>query len=343
MTRNSTNNKKRMTRIGRGILIVFTALMAWQVARLAFLQEERAMRSELRQTIETTFPTLAEAARERYRLIRLTAAQPGRDDIVLVHGVDDPGKVWMNLAPALSAQGFGVSVMNYPNDQPIHDSAQLFADALQAAPMRDVPSVSIVAHSMGGLVSRELLTHPKLVCSPPACRRPHVDRLIMVGTPNHGSHLARLRELGEAREQLYRIFTGQAGWFDGYFDGAGEAGIDLLPDSVFLTDLNARPHPADTQMYVIAGVMGLEEAQQLADLFESAPDENGLRQPLPLAESIGDGLVSFDSARLDDVPLYRVPGNHLSIVRNVNMTSDRVPPALPIVFDLLGGEAPAID
>lgn len=301
------------------------------------------MRSELRHSIEVTFPVLAEAARERFKLIRLSEATEGHAEVVLVHGVDDPGKVWMNLAPVLTAQGFGVSVMNYPNDQPIHDSARLFAAALQAEPMRDVGSITIVAHSMGGLVSRDMLTHPELQCAASDCRRPHVDRLIMVGTPNHGSQLARFRELGEAREQLYRALTGQAGWFDGYFDGAGEAGIDLLPDSTFLTELNGRPHPVDTELYVVAGVMGLDEAESIANLLGTEVDETGLRQPVPLVESIGDGLVSFDSARLDGVPVYRVPGNHLSIVRNVNMTSDRIPPALPIVLRLLQGDPPTVN
>ena len=49
-----------------------------------------------------------------------------------LHGLDDPGMVWMNLAPALHAAGHGVSVLNYPNDQPVRDSARLIADELQS-------------------------------------------------------------------------------------------------------------------------------------------------------------------------------------------------------------------
>jgi hypothetical protein len=35
------------------------------------------------------------------------------------------------------------------------------------------------------------------------------------------------------------------------------------------------------------------------------------------------------------VSLTRVPGNHLSIIRNLSESSQRVPPALPVIFALL--------
>ena len=37
-------------------------------------------------------------------------------------------------------------------------------------------------------------------------------------------------------------------------DGAGEAKVDLLPGSRFLTELNARPQPVGTDMLIIAGM-----------------------------------------------------------------------------------------
>ena len=87
---------------------------------------------------------------------------------------------------------------------------------------------------------------------------------------------------------------------------------------------------------MIAGVIGKEEAEALARLLEGTqtpPDEAVL---MPLVEQIGDGLVSLPSARLPDVPLTRVSGNHLSIIRNLSESSQRVPPALPVIFGLLG-------
>ena len=48
---------------------------------------------------------------------------------------------------------------------------------------------------MGGLVSREMLTRPEIEYNASAKNRrvPEVVALIMVGTPNHGSQLARLQ------------------------------------------------------------------------------------------------------------------------------------------------------
>ena len=84
-----------------------------------------------------------------------------------------------------------------------------------------------------------MLTSPKIKYNASAKNRrvPGVAALIMVGTPNHGSQLARLRVFTEIRDQLARLTKGQANWLAGILDGAGEAKIDLLPGSRFLTEL----------------------------------------------------------------------------------------------------------
>ena len=324
-----------MSRVLISLLLVAVLVIAWQTARIAFPEHERSVRSQVKTMVESTFPEEAEKARSRFGLTRLHQAGPGMPEVVLVHGLDDPGMVWMTLAPALQAQGYGVSVMDYPNDQPIRDSAKLFANSLQSMSEQGVVELTIVAHSMGGLVSREMLSSPSLVCQAPDCSMPAVQRLVMVGTPNHGSNLARFRGLAELREQLSRMIDGEAGWLDSIFDGAGEAGLDLIPGSNFLTELNSRPYPVGTAMHVIAGVIAKDEAEALARLIEG-PDigEEGAIV-VPLAETLGDGLVSLESASLPAVPLDRVSGNHLSIIRNLSADSRRVPPAVPIILRLL--------
>lgn len=322
-------------------LWALAAVVVWQLVRGGLVDQERQVRTRLKEAAEQAFPTEAAAARERYGLMRLHEAQEGRAEIVLIHGLDDPGKVWMNLAPALHADGYGVSVMTYPNDQPVRESAALFRESLRAASNDGLGWISIVAHSMGGLVSREMLTNPTFACDRPDCRIPNVQQLIMIGTPNHGSSLARFRGLGELREQVARVLAGQAGWLDWIFDGAGEAGIDITPGSPFLMTLNARPNPRGTDLCVIAGVIAQEQAEAMQRLIaESVSGEAGL-QLVPLAERLGDGLVSLESATLEGVPLYRVEGTHLSIVRNLDAASERVPPAIPIVLDLLAEGHPA--
>lgn len=327
--------KLRISRWLIAVLSVGALVIAWQTVRTAFPEQERAARSQVKATVETAFPELAAQARARFGLLRLHAAQPGKTEVVLVHGLDDPGKVWMNLAPALHAAGYGVRILNYPNDQPIRDSARLFFDVLQQLSGQAVTEVTIVAHSMGGLVSREMLSNPSFGCVAPACRMPWVTRLIMVGTPNHGSNLARFRGLAELREHASRLIDGQAGWLDTIFDGAGEAGLDLIPGSPFLNELNGRAHPIQTSMSVIAGVIARDQAEELAQLIEDSNVPGDESLVMPLVEGIGDGLVSLESATLPGVPLIQVSGNHLSIIRNVSEASERVPPAIPVVLGLL--------
>jgi pimeloyl-ACP methyl ester carboxylesterase len=324
-----------MSRVLGVLLFIVLLVVAWQAVRTPFPEHEREIRSKVKSTVESIFPEQAAQAKARFGLVRLHEPQAGMSDVVLVHGLDDPGMVWMNLAPALHAAGHGVSVLNYPNDQPVRDSARLFADELQSMFTGQSEKITIVAHSMGGLVSREMLSSPGLRCGGADCRMPGVARLIMIGTPNHGSYLARFRGLGELREQLSRMIDGEAGWLDSIFDGSGEAGLDLMPGSAFLTELNSRAYPEGTAMYVIAGVIAKEEAESLAGMIERLESDTGGALVVPLVEQLGDGLVSVESARLAEVPLFRVSGNHLSIIRNISTASERVPPAIPIVLQLL--------
>ncbi len=273
-----------------------------------------------------------------------------KSDVVLVHGLDDPGKVWMNLAPALINNDFHVWIMTYPNDQPIVESARFFFEEMVSFRAKGKKTVSIVAHSMGGLVAREMLSSPELAYIQSALNEnvPVVAQLIMVGTPNHGSELARFRIFAEFRDQLTNLFTGNYSWLQGILDGAGEAGIDLIPGSSFLETLNSRPYPKNVNMLVIAGVMSTWETSDIEKFIHK------IKVKLPhnthdvvakiggllnsMAHGVGDGLVSIDSARLNGVSLRIVQGTHLSIIRNIRVSSRRVPPVVPIVVEYLTKE-----
>ena len=269
--------------------------------------------------------------------------------VVLVHGLDDPGKVWLNLAPALDNAGHAVWIFTYPNDQPVGASSQFFKDQLQNGALAKKRGITIVAHSMGGLVARDMLTDPAhgYAEQVEAGLVPPVERLIMVATPNHGSELARLRGFIEFRDQLSSFFKDDYHWLQGIVDGAGEAGIDLLPDSGFLKALNSRPHPDGVRMLVIAGMMSPRDKEEILAkarrLEEKLPDAaqgtvRGMSAILiAMVEQVGDGLVSVASARLPGVPLKTVTGTHLSIIRNLSANSRRVPPAVPLVMEAVRG------
>jgi hypothetical protein len=203
---------------------------------------------------------------------------------------------------------------------------------------------------MGGLVSRELLTGPDLGYRP-ALREgdvPEVTHLIMVGTPNHGSPLARFRTLAEVRDQLARLSRGEASWVSGLLDGAGEAKIDLLPGSRFLAELNARPRPEGVEMLVIAGVASPWTEEEIDEWVDGLRDDAAedevealdelARALVSLTRGVGDGLVSVESTRLEGVEHRTVDGTHLTMIRNLLATSERVPPAVPIIVERLSTE-----
>jgi pimeloyl-ACP methyl ester carboxylesterase len=338
---------RRLLWVAGGAVVLFGL---WQLVTGLFPEQEKELRSRFRETVVESFPGQAATFSETLGLFFFesdpdapTGPVAGRRSVVLVHGLDDPGKVWRNLAPALADAGFNVWRMEYPNDQPIADSSDLLYEELEALRESGVERISIVAHSMGGLVTREMLTgpEPSYASSAREGRVPDVDALIMVATPNHGSQIVRLRIFGEIRDHAERLTEGTATWLGGILDGAGEAKIDLLPGSAFLTELNARPHPEGVEMLTIAGMTSPWDEEDVDRWADGLSEERSkwadeIRDNLvSMARGVGDGLVTVDSSRMDGVPHLTVDGNHLTMIRNITASSDRVPPAVPIIVDRL--------
>jgi len=85
---------------------------------------------------------------------------------------------YLRLKLYLRAQGFAAEFHDYDWRLPVADLGRAFAERLRAArPAR----VAIVAHSMGGLVSRAALAQ---------AGTGHVERAVLLGTPNSGSFAA---------------------------------------------------------------------------------------------------------------------------------------------------------
>ncbi len=279
--------------------------------------------------------------------------------VVLVHGLDDPGWMWRDLAPRLLEAEHAVVRFEYPNDQPIADSTDFFAWELMKLRSLGVQRIQVVAHSMGGLVARDLLTRRAYYNGDGfgGDQFPTIDRLIMLGTPNHGSKMVWLRGLAELREQVYRWVSGTGSFDDALTDGLGEAGRDLRPDSDFLRRLNARPQPQHTTYTIIAGRVSPLSGQEIESLTtrmkqlarsDAAPQ--WLREWADLTDTtsassmleaaiggLGDGVVTIESARLAAVDDFVVvEGNHISMIANLSRSSDRTPPAIELILDRLG-------
>jgi pimeloyl-ACP methyl ester carboxylesterase len=85
---------------------------------------------------------------------------------------------YLRLKLYLRAQGFAAQFHDYDWRLPVAQSGEVLAERLRALkPAR----VAIVAHSMGGLVSRAALALPDTG---------HIERLVLLGTPNCGSFAA---------------------------------------------------------------------------------------------------------------------------------------------------------
>jgi triacylglycerol esterase/lipase EstA (alpha/beta hydrolase family) len=109
------------------------------------------------------------------------APAPARDPVVLLHGVLCNAGVWRSLKKRLKRAGIGP--VYAPSYGPPLASIDLFADQVAAEIDRvlaitGASQVSIVAHSMGGIVARAYV-------------RKHggakVRRVITIGTPHQGS------------------------------------------------------------------------------------------------------------------------------------------------------------
>ncbi|MHC4107926.1 MAG: esterase/lipase family protein, partial [Planctomycetota bacterium] len=256
--------------------------------------------------------------------------------VVLVHGLDDPGWLWKDVIQALRAAGYTVARVEYPNDGPIAEGADLLAAKLEELRTAGVEHVDLVVHSMGGLVSRDVLTRKAYYDGDGSGgeRFPAVDRLIMLGTPNHGSQLVRLRFLAELAEHFGRAWKGEAGALDMAADGRGEAAVDLLPGSVFLTRLNARPLATHTRHTIVAGHVSPVDEGQLKEMLEQGraladrDDVPGWVRTLSKSinsgllgaavRTLGDGTVSIDSAKLEGVEDFVViEADHIGMIVNV--------------------------
>ncbi len=332
-------------RLAPGLLALVAVLGLWTVWAEDHPREERRLRVLVHDQLDDWFPEEM-APDDGWHGLHLREAAGGTGSlglprVVLLHGLDEPGTIWDDLAPVLGAAGFEVWELRYPNDQGIDRSAAFLAERWPSLPA-DRPAV-LIGHSMGGLLAREFVSrwrHP-VGQSAQAAGAP-VSGVILVGTPNHGSEWARLRVWLELRDQFPTSNGRRFSLFASLRDGTGEAKVDLRPGSDFLRELNARPWPSSVPVLPIAGHL-LDQPASLKAGLDAASAEcksGALRQRLAawwsgIGAGLGDGVVTLDSVRLPGAsPPLVVDASHRGMLLRL-LPGDPEPPAIaPIVATL---------
>lgn len=163
----------------------------------------------------------------------------GSKNLLLIHGWNSSPLAWEDMIPKLMNLGNSpytqVWTFGYNSSQSISTNASNLLAELQNK--CNGKKVDIIAHSMGGLVARQMMEKNGGAA--------FVDKLITLGTPHTGSQLAALRALVGvlvASEYLPGIVTY-------YYLTQGMK--DLNPSSAFLSGLSTLSNPP-VSYYTIA-------------------------------------------------------------------------------------------
>ena len=246
--------------------------------------------------------------------------------MISVHGYNAFADDLDGLLAGLPAQNLARSRFSYPNDQAIEASVQLLSSELKRL-AEDFPKleISLITHSMGGLVARRTIEDPALDPG-------NVRRLIMIAPPNHGSELAQFafamdlwQLLGNRRRGHDLCF-----FYTSIEDGLAEAATDLNPDSIFLISLNRANRNPNVDYTIFLGnqaPLQHEDVQDLRDRIQSVGSKSrwirffggkldGMIEDLDeLVQGHGDGVVSLRSGKLEGVDdVVILPFSHTSVL-----------------------------
>jgi pimeloyl-ACP methyl ester carboxylesterase len=102
--------------------------------------------------------------------------------VILVHGMGRSSKSWPKLTKELESMGYLVVGFDYPSTRcAITESAEYLAKVIDG--LDGVDEISLVSHSMGGLVARAYLA---------SHRDERIKRMVMLAVPNRGAEMADL-------------------------------------------------------------------------------------------------------------------------------------------------------
>jgi pimeloyl-ACP methyl ester carboxylesterase len=183
----------------------------------------------------------------RFGLTLPAKFDPAKPVVVLIHGIDSDNEMWGSLVATMATDGVQYAFFRYDDNAPLAGGGQLLGDCLSDL-LLEYPKLKlhVLGHSMGGLVARYFIEGP--------CYHGGVDRLFLVGTPNHGSSWAHWRWALEVYQKCYEGKRDPTfSWERLRKEGNGPAARDMQPDSEFLRQLNSRQRRQEVRYTVIAG------------------------------------------------------------------------------------------
>jgi pimeloyl-ACP methyl ester carboxylesterase len=176
--------------------------------------------------------------------------RPGVDVLLMVHGIHATPRCFQKLAERLAGGPFQVWIAYYPTGEKMDQSADLIqqslARMLQAHPVK---RVVMLAHSMGGLVFRELLCRHPL---------PQLAATYYVSTPHRGVRFICMPAVRIGVRVLWRFMPPQI--------------YDLLEGSAYLQALNRQPPPDLPRRTAIGNEAHIWRAKIVTRLIPGADD-----------------------------------------------------------------------
>lgn len=294
----------------------------------AFLAARKGEKLASLRRVPSTWTSNSDSNAADSAVSKPVTSKPLRIVVVMagLHGIDSSSE---KVAMAIHERtGLPMCVFDYPNDGPIQESAGLLIPRLERLHQQHPSAmITLVSHSMGGLVSRAALEMPELLSGTRGSisERTGVDQLVQVCPPNHGSALAEYGPLLEVAEQAYRLVNRgsrkrERVLFRAIIDGFNEASADLAPRSKFLQELSQCRRNPEVRYSILAGsdaplrsgtlnifgniwgriASSVNEPKEIGRRVESILSCDELRK------GKGDGVVSLQSAQLEGVQDFSV-------------------------------------
>jgi len=92
-----------------------------------------------------------------YGLYLLKEFDPNRKSILLVHGINDTPRIFENFVNAIP-EDYQLLLFHYPSAFPLEHTSYVLNEALDELIRRyQIPQLDVIAHSMGGLVSKGMM------------------------------------------------------------------------------------------------------------------------------------------------------------------------------------------